>query len=158
MGIFFLAMGKIHEKDLIKILSEDKKVRLDIGGDCVLKEVPASHESWATRLIIKRLDGPNKGPVQTDHVVRIFSEDGQKRLDVGEAAMKKNGPPNHESWATRLYIKRLGGGSNAIKYNELVGIFSESNNKRLDIGGDAMKQEVPASHESWATRLRIKKI
>merc|ERR1712232_1529295 len=89
MGIFFLAMGKIHEKDLIKILSEDKKVRLDIGGDCVLKEVPASHESWATRLIIKRLDGPNKGPVQTDHVVGIFSEDGQKRLDVGEAAMKK---------------------------------------------------------------------
>jgi len=151
-------MGKIQEKDLIKILSEDKKVRLDIGGDCVLKEVPASHESWATRLIIKRVDGPSHGDIETDHVVGIFSEDGQTRLDVGERAMKKNGSPSHESWATRLYIRRLNGGKGYLKYDELVGIFSENNDKRLDIGGDAMKEEVPASHESWATRLFIKKI
>merc|ERR1711959_677240 len=101
MGIFFLAMGKIHEKDLIKILSEDKKVRLDIGGDCVLKEIPASHESWATRLIIKRVDGPSRGDIETDHVVGIFSENNDKRLDIGGDAMKEEVPASHESWATR---------------------------------------------------------
>ena len=43
----------------------------------------------------------------------------------------------------------------AVQLNEIVGIFSENGQFRLDIGTDAVKQNVPASHESWATRLRI---
>ncbi|NEP61693.1 MAG: hypothetical protein F6K31_32865 [Symploca sp. SIO2G7] len=38
------------------------------------------------------------------------------------------------------------------EWNDLVGIFSEDGRVRLDVGIRAMKEEVPASHESWATR------
>jgi len=151
-------VNAITEKDLIKITSACGTSRLDIGVHCVKNEVPASHDSWATRLVIKRLDGPSEGVVQSDHVVGIFSENGQHRLDVGVRAMKKNGPPSHESWATRLNIKRLGEGKGPLMYNEIVGVFSECGNKRLDIGERSMKENVPAAHNSWATSLKISKI
>ena len=103
------------------------------------------------------MDGPNSGPVADAHVVGFFSLNEMVRLDIGEAATKKNIPASHESWATRLRIVRLSGVSNhSLSYGEIVGVFSEDGEWRLDIGTDAMKQNVPATHDSWATRLKIR--
>ena len=152
-------VNTVNENDLIKIISENNEARLDIGVWCVKEEVPSNHNSWATRLQIKRLDGPNRGLVNTNHVIGIFSEDGKTRLDLGERAMKKNGRISHESWATRLRMKRLNGTSNTpLRYGEIIGLFSECGKKRLDIGERAMKENIPASHDSWATRLHIQKL
>lgn len=79
-------------------------VRLDIGTRATKENVPTSHESWSTRLRIVRLDGPSAGPVAANHLVGIFSEDGNWRLDTGDRAMKENVPASHESWATQLVI------------------------------------------------------
>lgn len=138
------------------IYSYDNKARLDIGSYGVKKEVPASHDSWATRLIIKRLDGESKGPVSSTHKIGIFSENGTTRLDIGTDAMQHEVPITHESWATKLIIKKLNGeSSGTVNYGDIIGIFSENGTIRLDIGSLAMKKEVPASHESWATILKI---
>ena len=142
---------------VVGVFSEDGKWRLDIGERAMKENVPASHNSWATRLIIKRLDGPSTGPVLPDHIVGIFSEDGKWRLDIGERAMKENVPASHNSWATRLRIVRLTGLSlGPVTYGDVVGIFSEDGKWRLDIGERATKENVPASHNSWATRLKIR--
>jgi len=45
-----------------------------------------------------------------------------------------------------------------IFYGRPVGVFSESNGKRLDIGSASMLKECPDTHESWATRLHIKPV
>ncbi len=149
-------MNKIEYGNIIGVFSENGQYRLDIGTDATKKNVPASHNSWSTRLRIQRLDGPSSGAVSEQHVVGIFSENGQYRLDIGTDAMKKNVPASHESWATRLRIQRLDGPSSGeVHYGEVVGIFSENGQYRLDIGTDAMKKNTPASHDSWATRLRI---
>ncbi|MGL5267679.1 MAG: hypothetical protein ACRC9E_15910, partial [Plesiomonas shigelloides] len=73
-------MSIIEYGKKIGVFSEDGKVRLDIGTDAMKKNVPASYDSWATRLVIKRLDGANSGPISDEHLVGIFSEDGKVRL------------------------------------------------------------------------------
>ncbi len=149
-------MAQIKYQDVRGIFSENLKVRLDIGTKAVKKAVPASHDSWATRLVFKRLDGKSEGEVHDEHLVGIFSEDGKYRLDIGTMAMKENVPASHESWATKLKIKKIKGSSSGfIHYGDVVGIFSEDEKYRLDIGTKAMKKKVPASHDSWATRLRV---
>jgi hypothetical protein len=157
-----LAVGPAKAQQVLQLneivgIFSDNGVRLDIGTDAVKQNVPASHDSWATRLIIRRLDGPSRGPVHSNDVIGIFSEDGRFRLDIGTDAMKQNVPASHESWATRLRIARLNGPNvGPVMYEDVVGIFSEDARFRLDIGTDAMKKNVPADHDSWATRLRIK--
>ncbi|NEO40652.1 MAG: hypothetical protein F6J90_31695 [Moorea sp. SIOASIH] len=151
--------GTPEWNDLVGIFSEDGRVRLDVGIRAMKEEVPASHDSWATRLVIERLDGPSSGPVEPDHLVGIFSEDGSTRLDLGIRAMKEEVPASHESWATRLRIVPLNElALGSITYGTVVGVFSEDARVRLDVGICAMKEEVPASHESWATRLHIRKL
>jgi len=160
LGVMSLPSGvrRIPYGALVGIFSESNGKRLDIGGASVNKECPASHESWATRFYIRRVDGgPNKGPVSPDHLVGIFSETNGKRLDIGIASMKAECAASHESWATRFRIKPLKPGAGQyLDYSDLVGIFSESNDKRLDVGSGSVKKECPDSHESWATRFRIK--
>ncbi|MGB1256647.1 MAG: hypothetical protein ACPG51_12345 [Thiolinea sp.] len=147
----------VNYGDTIGIFAEDDRARLDVGIRAMKEEIPADHDSWATRLIIKRLDGRNDGPVSPEHLVGIFSEDGRARLDIGIRAMKEEIPADHESWATKLTIKRLDGDNQGpVHYDDVVGIFSEDGRVRLDVGIRAMKEEIPADHESWATRLRIK--
>ena len=135
-------------------MSENGKCCLDIGAASMKAECEASHESWATRLVIRRVDGPSKGPVSLcSHKVGIFSEKNGKRLDIGSASVRECAA-SHNSWATRLFIRPLDG-SSQVQYNQLVGIFSESNGKRLDIGSASVYREIDASHSSWATRLHI---
>ncbi len=144
--------------DVVGIFSENGKFRLDIGTWAMKENIPASHNSWATRLVIKRLDGPSRGAVLPNHVVGIFSENGRVRLDIGTWAMKRNIPASHNSWATRLRIVPLNKlALGRITYGTVVGIFSKNGKFRLDIGRRAVKKEVPASHNSWATRLKIRK-
>lgn len=141
----------------VGVFSATEYVRLDIGLRAVKAEVPGTHESWATRLYIRRLDGPSAGPVLSNHLVGIFSEDGRVRLDIGTRAMKENVPASHRSWATVLYIRRLDGPNyGQVRYGDLVGFFSQDGRVRLDIGSWAMLEEVPAYHESWATQLVIR--
>lgn len=151
------AQQVVQLNQIVGIFSEDGRYRLDIGTDAVKQNVPAAHDSWATRLIIRRLDGPSRGPVHDGDLVGIFSEDGRFRLDIGTDAVKQNIPAAHESWATRLRIVRLSGPNvGPVTYEDVVGIFSDDGRFRLDIGTDAMKKNVPADHDSWATRLRIR--
>eukprot|EP00008_Paramoeba_atlantica_P003010 CAMPEP_0201489422 /NCGR_PEP_ID=MMETSP0151_2-20130828/22793_1 /ASSEMBLY_ACC=CAM_ASM_000257 /TAXON_ID=200890 /ORGANISM="Paramoeba atlantica, Strain 621/1 / CCAP 1560/9" /LENGTH=153 /DNA_ID=CAMNT_0047875021 /DNA_START=95 /DNA_END=557 /DNA_ORIENTATION=+ len=128
---------------LVGIFSEDGGYRLDIGIQSMKEEIPASHDSWATRFVIKRLDGPNRGPISSDHVVGIFSVLQHVRLDIGSASVKKQVSASHESWATRLWIKRLASDDDgALRYGEVVGIFSENGRCRLDIGIRAVKKKL----------------
>jgi len=145
----------------IKLVSENGACRLDVGGASMKKEIDASHESWATRLYLRRLDGPNEGPVRLGHLIGVFSENGKCRLDVGHGSVKEC-KASHESWATRLFVRPIGHPANGpavpLRYNELVGIFSEDGRKRLDIGHAAVHKECAASHNSWATRLFVRAV
>ena len=144
----------------VKILSENAKTRLDIGCASMRSEVDASHESWATRLYIRRLDGPSTGPVCEGHLIGIFSEHHNKRLDIGHASVKEQ-HAGHESWATRLFIRPVGHRANGpptvLSYGQLVGIFSQDGRKRFDVGGAGVYKDCDAGHESCTTRLRIHK-
>lgn len=145
----------INYEEVVHIVCENGSLKLDIGEDAAQVNTPASYNSWATRLVIKRLDGPNSGPISALHVAGIFSEDGNYRLDIGTDAMKRDTPASFESWATQLVIKRLDGPSSGpVSYGDLVGIFDKDGNYRLDIGA-VRDKAISASHDSWATRLRI---
>ena len=146
----------IYYNQLIGIFSESEPVRLDIGTRAMKENIPASHNSWATRFRIKRLDGPNRGEVFSHHTIGIFAASDPVRLDIGTRAMKENVPASHNSWATQLFIQRLDGPNRGpIHYGDVVGVFSSDRKVRLDIGTRATQEDVPASHNSWGTRLRI---
>jgi hypothetical protein len=146
----------INGSTVVGIFASNGDYRLDIGTMAMKKNTPASHNSWATRLILKRLDGPSKGNVSPGDIVGVFSENLSYRLDIGNAATKENVPASHNSWATRLKIIKLNGNINGpLKYGDVVGIYSEDQKYRLDIGEAATKKNTPASHNSWATRLKV---
>ena len=46
----------------------------------------ASHDSWATKVRLCRLDGESRGPVRTSHIVGILSDGCAKRLDITKAS------------------------------------------------------------------------
>lgn len=45
-----------------------------------------------------------------------------------------------------------------LEYGKVYGIFCEDGRCRLDIGTDAMKKDVLADHDSWATRLKFREL
>lgn len=150
------AAGTINYGDSVGIFSTTQAVRLDIGTLAMKENVPANHNSWATQLEIRRLDGPSTGPVMSDHEVGIFSPTQPYRLDIGTRATKENVPETHRSWATVLEIRAANGTKTGpVQYGDLIGIFSTTQPYRLDIGTRATKEDVPASHSSWATVLKI---
>ena len=162
--------GAIMPGQLVKVLSagwrgkardDPRVVRLDIGVASFRRNTAGTHDSWATRLVLRRLDGANKGDVMEGHVFGIFSEDGRKRLDLGCASIEEQRDVRHESWATRLRIRPLKEDTDAtrpLQYNEVVGVFSDDGRSyRLDIGSAACKEQ-HAEHDSWATRLRLEAI
>lgn len=156
--------GGIFYNDIIKIVSQDGQSRLDIGS-ASLKPQSSDHNSWATMLQIKRLDGESTGVVLYSHVIGIFSQDGRVRLDIGSLAVTPQSP-DHESWATQLFISNADNNerkpglrkSGQVRYGDPIGIYSFDGKFRLDLGSDSMKTEVPASHDSWATRLNIQRV
>jgi hypothetical protein len=150
-------MGTIRfSKDEVGVFSENLKARLDIGGRAMKKTVPASHDSWATRLRIERVDGVSEGPVDNDHLIRIVSENGKVRLDIGSDSMKETVPSEHLSWATRLKFKPIEAkNSEILQYGDVVGLYSSDFKYRLDLGSDAVEHPADPDHESWATRLRV---
>jgi hypothetical protein len=155
---------RVLPTELIKIVSENESVCLDVGSGCV-REVDANVNTRTTRLYLYRLDGPSAGFVSTNHVVGIFDQDRSVRLDVSARAVKCECSARHNSWATNLHIRRIPRQGDAefsdnepLMYGELVGVFSSENTgKRLDIGCNSMKKAVPIAVDSWSTRLRIRK-
>lgn len=141
------------------VFSENGLCRLDLDEQKMLTS--SSHDSWATRLVFKRLnDGGDvidaSGPIYSEHKVGIFSEDGKVRLDIGTRSMKRNAPADQNSNTSRLVIKRLdGSNSGQVHYGHVVGIYSEDGRYRLDLGGNGMKETASSSHNSWATRLQV---
>ncbi|MBX2826520.1 MAG: matrixin family metalloprotease [Flavobacteriaceae bacterium] len=150
-------MSVINFNETVGVYSEDICFRLDIGEDATKKNVPAGHNSWATRLVIKRLNGA-QGPIMQDDVIGIFTEDGKYRLDIGTDAMQKTVPASHNSWATRLKIVGREKEEGPIFHGDRIEIYSEDGKYKLDIGTDAMKKAIPADHNSWATRFKIRQL
>jgi len=75
-------MGFIYYGEEIRIVSSTKPIRLDIGTAAMKKVTPGSHSSWATKLIIKRLDGPNEGKVEDTHEVKTTQPGWTLALDL----------------------------------------------------------------------------
>ena len=151
-------MGFITYGQLVGVFSEGYEARLDVGSAAMKQQIPATHESWATRLRIQRLDGPSTGDVEDTHVIGIFDENNSTRLDVGGASMKQQIPASSMGWGTQLkiwpYNNDKSKANSRVRYGDLIGVFDANDNLRLDIGGAACNP-TPSSHNSWATRLRI---
>ena len=79
----------IYPHDLISVCSEHHKFTLDVS----LANEPPSHESWATRVRLCRLDGESRGPVSTRHVVAILSDGCGKRMDITKASVAQAAGP-----------------------------------------------------------------
>jgi hypothetical protein len=82
--------------------SKDRPVRLDVGSGSMKNECDANHESWATQLYIRPVDGSSE--IHYNQLVGIFSKENEKRLDIGSASVKKECDASHESWATQFVI------------------------------------------------------
>ena len=152
----------VRPNQLVKVLSERGEVRLDISVASFKRNTVGTHDSWATRCVLRRLDGPSEGDVEEGHVLGIFSENGSTRLDLGCASIKEQRNVQQESWATRLRIKPLartrGDDARPLQYDEVVGVFSDDGHSyRLDIGR-ASCTEASAGHNSWATRMKIEAV
>jgi hypothetical protein len=144
--------GNIYVTTPIKItLPEFDGNRVDMGPF----STDEGHESWATVLKIRRLDGPSEGPVRVGHEIMIYSPEASRRLDVG---MKEGTScdPNHRSSSTYFHVKPVGdfhSESEPIKYEQEVGFFSpESPFLRMDINGVAAAD---MNLSTWTTRLRL---
>ncbi|MCF5710713.1 hypothetical protein GIV19_26105 [Pseudomonas syringae] len=135
--------GVVLEDDAIGIFSEDGLYRLDIGSNAVKVATPASWNSWATRLHIRRLPGnTGTGAIKYGETIGIFSEGGMYRLDIGTQATKINTPAGWESWATILNVRRLG--NKFAAYGDMP--YSDVDAKKLEetiLPGLAKKQDVP---------------
>lgn len=151
-------MGIVKYGQTIGIFSSDYKGRLDIGTATMKKKASASHVSSATKLRIRRVDGPSVDEVMDDHIIGIFSEDNKYCLDIGKGSMKKTQAPTHLSSATELKIwpatQQNGRADQAIMYDDIIGVFSADGDHRLDIGSASLTPQ-KASHVSWATELLI---
>jgi len=158
-------MGFVTYGELIGVFSSDygpdTGARLDIGLNGMKVFTPASTLTTTTKLRIKRLDGPSVGDVEDTHVVGIFSEDWKYRLDVGDGSLKENTSPTFLSENTQLKIwpaekaSKSGDESKSgqnISYDDVIGVFSEYGDHRLDIGSNAVNP-ADKNHDSWATEL-----
>ena len=154
-------MGFITYGQEIGIFSENFKNRLDIGTKAMKKKQKWNHNSWATRLQIKRLDGPSEGDVEDTHVIGVFTEGGTCRLDIGRGSMKDYAKATHLVSATRLHIwphtENCLPSKNGerLQYGDIIGIFDQNGDYRLDLGKDCVPKPCPDNRDSWATRLRI---
>merc|ERR1711918_10293 len=145
MGLQYPAM-KIKARRVYKIMVPEVEKCVDIGNACNDR----GHESWATIVEFRRLDGPSHGKMHTGHEVGIFSCENGMRLDVG-AGGGCTADAGHDSWATRLQIIPQHGERRALSYGEPCGIFSEEADRRLDFGPCA----ADGGHDSWATKFRV---
>jgi hypothetical protein len=155
-------MGFITYGELIGVFSSvygrDSGARLDIGTRAMKRDTPASTLSSTTKLRIQRIGGVSEGDVEDTHIIGIFSEDLEYRLDVGTGSMKENVPTTALGWGAKLKIwpaENKGSRSGErINYNDIIGVFSSDGLYRLDIGGDAL-DPAEATRVTWATQLLI---
>ena len=110
-----------------------------------------NHDSWATRLVLWRIDGPSSGPVDMSHTVKLISQDGHKCLDIGRGGGTYS-DAGHNSWATVFSCRPLDG-STQIRYGVPLAFFSgpSADCRRLDIGCASSGHQ----HDSWATKFNL---
>jgi len=142
-----------------------KKVKIscpEIDGDEILDmgtcNADGGHESWATKLVLKKKgDEDYDGEVDAHDTFGIFStsdgtqgdENPNQRLDIG--VNHASADAGHDSWATIFDIENENGGH--LRYNQVVKFTSTENGKVLDIGGSCCD----AGHWSWATNFNLSK-
>jgi hypothetical protein len=160
---------------VVKVLSADGQLRLDLGDLQYKCNSPIDPDRPTSRFVIRRLDGPSTGPVSSEHLFGVFTEDGTLRVDVDAPTVNpvRNA---HESWATRLELRPLppiGAPSfdadtvahwreRPLQYEQdVVGLFSTVTGSKhdkvgmLDISPHAVYQPCPASHDANGTRLQL---
>jgi hypothetical protein len=90
--------------------------------------------------------------------IDIITESGDYRLDIGGLPFKRNTPTSEVSSTTLFQFKRLDGpNTGPVRDDHIVGIFSADGKYRLDVGTASMKVNVPVSHVSWATSLKLER-
>lgn len=161
---------------VVKVLSADGQLRLDIGELQFKRNSPIDPDRLTSRFVIRRLDGPSMGPVSSEHLFAVVTEDGRLRVDVDAPTVKpvRNA---HESWATRLELRPLppigappfdietvaGWRKRPLQYEQdVVGMFSTVTGSHkhdregmLDIGPQAVYQPCPADRDTNGTRLQL---
>jgi len=134
----------VEHGEKVRILLPEQSAQLDIGS-C---HAEGEHESWATRLVFKKLgDKGSTGELKYGDAVGIFSAETGQRLDAGNATCEQG----HASWATVFEVRSADGD---LKYNSEMGLFSSENGRRLDISAAS----ADGGHESWATKFVIESV
>jgi hypothetical protein len=142
---------------VVGVFAHDLSCRLNIAPPGTKTLVPADVDSPTTRLLFRRLDGPSSGVVEEDHLIGIFTEDGNGRLDIAEDCFEQKTLASNDSDTTQFIIENLIEKKNGdICYEEPIGIFSVDKKFRLDIGQTALKKLQSPSHSSFATELYIR--
>merc|ERR1712072_881135 len=132
-------------------------VRLDLSLQCVKREAAGHLDTPMTRLVLVPCNdsceaGLLLAPVLMGQELAILDEEGLKRVNLGSSYVKSC-PAKRNNQNTRLVCHRLNGPSQGpICFGHVVGLFTESGHKRLDMStmGDA-NQDL----ESRATRVFI---
>ncbi len=100
--------------------------------------------------------------INFDQLIGVFSTEQAVRLDIGTWAMQQNTPAAENNDYTQVYVYKLKANgapdtsdNGALSSGDKIGIFSKNMQCRVDLGFFATKENVPASHKSWATQLHI---
>ena len=78
----------IAPRSLVRVLTEARVGRLDIGPGGHSSGRIEESDAHSTTFTLRRRDGPSVGPVSTRHVVGIFCEHGCHRFDLGARRFK----------------------------------------------------------------------
>jgi len=143
--------------------------------------VPSSHVSWATKLkltFIKdvkdedfpiinvgnnnvnpkvvQLPEPNMSVYPVPHNDQKPGCRDTFRVNVDGTTLTVTRTDKNSGWGQQLQLKAQPN-KKAVKYGDIVGVFSSTSDSRLDIGGPAL-DKASSSHISWATHLHIQKL
>jgi len=92
----------VNLDDEVGIFSVESEYRLDMGGAC--NDNP-DHESWATILEVRALEGGGK--IRYNQPIGLFctgENEGKYRVDIGPNCCDTG----HDSWATVFKLRKYG--------------------------------------------------
>lgn len=136
----------------IGVFAENPDVRLDLSLACVRRDADGHVDNFMTRLVLVHYgNAADRGPVHLEQEIGIFDERRTKRLNLGNKCVKRC-PIKRNNNNTRLVFRRLDGVSEGpVCFGHIVGIFTESGHKRLD-----MTTMDDPTHDTFATRQFIR--
>ncbi len=92
------------------------------------------------------------------NIIAILRGQKPPNASYNPGQMPLGGPYFPEAQINNLANWIDNGCPDVITFGETVGIFSTTDPVRLDIGTLAMKENVPDTHESWATELVLRRL